>query len=184
MTIKRYMHDKLHCRMSEDPGEGDWVLYEDHRLAVHLMIELMAELGPQLEIACASYEKWQHRATYDQVKIIYDRLVGEASRPQTTRWFGTRHTAPAYETRYQTATPVGAECCHCDEPIAKGDDGWIYANGPVAHRECYLRQIVGSVAHQQRLCSCFGGVGCDEEGLTKRQAAKAALDYWELHGVA
>jgi hypothetical protein len=29
--VRRYMHDKLHCRMSEDEGEGDWVLYSDYR---------------------------------------------------------------------------------------------------------------------------------------------------------
>lgn len=97
----------------------------------------------------------------------------------TTRWFGKRYPAPAYEPQYQMPTPVGVDCCHCDEPVAAGDDGWMYSNGPVAHRECYMRAIVGSVEHQQKpLCdrTCR-----DDPRLTKRQAAKAALEYWEAN---
>jgi len=97
----------------------------------------------------------------------------------TTKWFGKRYPAPAYEPEFQADTPVGAFCCHCLEVIRGGEDGWIYSNGPAAHRECFMRSIVGSVAHQQRRCSCYGGSGEDDDGLTPRQAAQAALDHWE-----
>jgi hypothetical protein len=34
-----------------------------------------------------------------------------------------------------------------------------------------IRMTMGSVAHQERRCSCHGGHGCDEEdGLTRRDS--------------
>ena len=97
-------------------------------------------------------------------------------------WFGKRYAAPVYESTTQTETPVGAHCIHCEEEIVIGDDGFFYANGPVAHRECFLRQTVGSVQHQQKLCSCYvpGADGhYDENGMTPREAARAAVKYLE-----
>jgi hypothetical protein len=102
----------------------------------------------------------------------------------STMWFGKKYPARAYADCPQTETPVGEPCVHCDERIEAGDDGWFYANGPVAHRECYLRGVIGSVAHQERRCSCFGGSARDEEeGMTRRQGAKAAVEYFETHGI-
>jgi hypothetical protein len=101
----------------------------------------------------------------------------------TTKWFGRKYPAPAYDDCPRVETPVGEACCHCHEPIEAGDDGWLYANGPAAHRECYIRAIVGSVAHQQKRCSCFGGTADHDEGITRRQDARAALEYWEAHGL-
>jgi hypothetical protein len=47
------------------------------------------------------------------------------------------------------------------------------------HRECMLRQIVGSVGHQLGTCSCHGGEGpCDPPGMTVREAARAAADLF------
>lgn len=43
------------------------------------------------------------------------------------------------------------------------------------HLACSLRSIVGSVGHQRGTCSCFGGTEEDPPGLTKREAARAAL---------
>jgi hypothetical protein len=64
-----------------------------------------------------------------------------------------------------------------------GDDGWILHGGSVLHRECNLRGIIGSVAHQQKRCSCFGGTDSDEEdGMTRRERAQAAMDYFVSHG--
>jgi hypothetical protein len=37
------------------------------------------------------------------------------------------------------------------------------------HQACAVRQVVGSVAHQQRRCQCYGGTDDDDEGLTKLQ---------------
>jgi hypothetical protein len=99
-------------------------------------------------------------------------------------WFGKRHDAPLYSECPQTETPVGRGCVYCDEPIAMGDDGFIYAGGDTMHRECHLRGVIGSVAHQQKRCSCYGGNGNgEEEGMTRRQDAQAALEYFERHGI-
>ena len=85
----------------------------------------------------------------------------------------------------RAATPVRTDCAHCGEPIKDGDDGWIvpYLGGPddprelVYHEACYLRGIIGSVAHQQGRCSCYveGSTCGDDPSLTRRQAAEAAL---------
>jgi hypothetical protein len=96
-------------------------------------------------------------------------------------WFGQRHPAPAYSDCGQTATPVGTTCVYCSELIAMGDDGWVYADGSIMHRECHFRGIIGSAAHQQRRCSCFGGGNGngEDEGMTRREGARAALDHFE-----
>jgi hypothetical protein len=48
------------------------------------------------------------------------------------------------------------------------------------HRECGFRQVGGSVAHLSGFCSCFvpGSNAGDPPGMTKRQAARAALDLY------
>jgi hypothetical protein len=96
-------------------------------------------------------------------------------------WFGKKHPAPAYADCPQTETPVGRACFYCQEQIAMGDDGWILVDGHMLHRECSLRSMIGSVAHQQRRCSCYGGGAASEgeSGMTRRQAAKAAMDYFQ-----
>lgn len=95
----------------------------------------------------------------------------------TIRWFGKRYGAPAYSDTPQVATPVGAECGHCSEQIDATDDGWIDSGGTVFHRECFIR-LTGSAAHHRRECSCFvpGSTCSDPPGMTKREAARAALD--------
>lgn len=77
-----------------------------------------------------------------------------------------------------TETPVNETCNHCEEPIALGDQGVIYDNGPVAHLNCFLRGIVGSVAHQLKQCGCFvkGATEGDPPELTRRQAADKAVE--------
>jgi hypothetical protein len=71
-------------------------------------------------------------------------------------------------------------CRYCDEPITPPDRP-VWGLGQ--HYACAVRQVVGSVAHQQRRCACYGGTAADEEAdLTKRQAAEAALAYWRTHG--
>lgn len=73
-------------------------------------------------------------------------------------------------------------CIHCGEKIGLGDAYQIvpaYPSGPHGsevryHRECWVRAIVGSVAHLERRCSCFvpGSTETDPPDLTKRQAAQ------------
>jgi hypothetical protein len=109
------------------------------------------------------------------------------------KWFGRKGTGAAFTECEQAETPVGASCGYCREPIQAGDDGWLlpyldiiddHPTELAFHQACNFRQITGSVAHQQKRCSCFGGTGCDEnDGMTLRQGAEAALAYWEGHGL-
>jgi hypothetical protein len=68
-------------------------------------------------------------------------------------------------------------CAWCDEPILPGDRTSM---GGV-HYECGLRSIIGSVGHQKKCCSCYGGNEEDPPGLTRRQAATAAALYFHLN---
>lgn len=73
------------------------------------------------------------------------------------------------------------ECFHCDEPILPGEARkYYYACQSPVHPECYLRPVIGSVAHIERRCSCFvSGSQCgDDPALTRRQAARAAVAAW------
>jgi hypothetical protein len=67
-------------------------------------------------------------------------------------------------------------CVHCEEPVLPGDtfDIGMLPNLQNIHRECAVRMIAGSVAHQRRECFCYGGIGEDDPALTRRQSAKLA----------
>lgn len=67
-------------------------------------------------------------------------------------------------------------CTHCDEPVLAGEQHPSYPAEPM-HLECGFRSIGGSVAHVLRRCHCFklGSTLSDPPGLTKREAARAAL---------
>lgn len=76
-------------------------------------------------------------------------------------------------------------CIYCFEPVLEAEPherrpvlGKALTLGAI-HRECEARGVLGSVGHQMGLCSCRGGPGTmdDPPGLTRRQAARAALDY-------
>ena len=70
-------------------------------------------------------------------------------------------------------------CIHCDEEIKPGE-AMAATNVPM-HWECGLRAIVGGVNHQKGMCSCCGGtLDPDPPGLTRREAAKEAADYWQM----
>jgi hypothetical protein len=82
-----------------------------------------------------------------------------------------------------------AKCVWCDEPFAPGDKitsvPTLGPTGPARsyyHSECFVRSFAGSVAHQNKECSCFGGWGEDDPTLTPREAARAA--YYRLLGFA
>jgi hypothetical protein len=93
------------------------------------------------------------------------------------RWFGPFwNVGPDLK----VPTPVGVPCADCDEKIVEGDAGIIMVGGTVEHRECFVRGVMGSVGHQRRECSCFGGIGNgDPPGMTRREASKAAYAEWE-----
>ena len=100
------------------------------------------------------------------------------------KWFGTAPFSPACESVPRVAVPVGQLCAWCDEPITSADDGYVIphldADSTVTERpfhvECNIRQVVGSVGHQLKLCTCYGGEYEDAPMMTKREAAKAAYD--------
>jgi len=100
-------------------------------------------------------------------------------------WFGRDWGSAICDPQVHDCTPVGKPCLHCDEPIAADDSGVIIScmvpgknpREPV-HHECFFRMTQGGVAHVEERCSCYvkeGGVkDIDPEGMTVRQAAKAA----------
>lgn len=117
-----------------------------------------------------------------------------------TRFFGEKWDAPmADPPAEQVPTPVGQKCLWCDEPIVEGDRGILtgvvqmrngvtVGNTEPVHMECQLRQVVGGLAHLQQRCLCCSGDGGDpEEGMTRRDGARASLAYVEevwRHGVS
>jgi hypothetical protein len=67
------------------------------------------------------------------------------------------------------------DCQYCEEPIGEGEPFEMVNGGAAAlHRDCMIRMVVGSVGHQRRQCSCFGGTQEDPVGASRREAAKAA----------
>jgi hypothetical protein len=99
-----------------------------------------------------------------------------------TQYFGRLPWGDAVDShKLMVPIPVGAICLRCKEAIGEKDSGILipHSDGTKAemraqHRECFIRSIVGSVAHQDGVCSCNGGTGEDEEGVTVREAARAA----------
>lgn len=79
---------------------------------------------------------------------------------------------------------VDEQCLYCLEPVGerRRDDSFagisdvvMTADGPrLSHRACSIRNVVGSVAHQEKRCSCYGGTSHDEEFASARDAAIAA----------
>lgn len=92
------------------------------------------------------------------------------------------------------ALPVGMTCHYCEEMIIPTDEGFSLigvcplpecslgsqAHRVYEHRACFLRGILGSVAHIEKRCSCYvpGSHEGDDPGMTRRQAAEAAVSAW------
>ena len=103
------------------------------------------------------------------------------------KWFGPLPWGRCCFYNDRCATPIGQSCLFCEESISSEDCGLTmpFASAeeeidikPI-HTECLLRQTIGSVGHQRKTCSCFGGTEEDPPGLTKRQAALAAVREYE-----
>jgi hypothetical protein len=95
------------------------------------------------------------------------------------RWFGLLPFAACCDDLPRAPIPIGAACAWCEERIAINDHGLILSGGvEPLHHECFIRQVVGSVAHQQRRCSCYGGHDEDPPDLSRRDAARLALLAW------
>ena len=66
-------------------------------------------------------------------------------------------------------------CLYCEEPITPEDDAHPINGGTaLIHRECLIRMTAGSVGHQLRRCSCYGGDEEDPPGATRREGAREA----------
>lgn len=75
-------------------------------------------------------------------------------------------------------------CIWCESPILPGEPLTTVIRCTDMHRDCLLRSIVGSVGHQRRECSCFGGKGNgDPEGVSKRECARMAREEFERNRI-
>lgn len=71
--------------------------------------------------------------------------------------------------------PAQVTCHYCKEGFVEGDNGLQLQCENVFHQECLQRMVIGSVGHQRQKCPCFGGTEQDPPGMSKRNAAKAAV---------
>jgi hypothetical protein len=106
-------------------------------------------------------------------------------------WFGQSWGAPCNEDTEHVETPVGQLCIFCEEAIEETDSGVMVSSWDKGaaefirvplHVDCHIADAVGSVAHQQKRCRCYGGIEEHDEdnwGLSRREAAKAAVAYFE-----
>lgn len=100
--------------------------------------------------------------------------------------FGGLWDAPICDDAIEVPAPVGLACLYCKEAIAKDDQGFMMLVMRAAresslepeHRNCHLRDVIGSVGHLRKQCSCYGGTEGDPEGMTKREAAEAAVKLY------
>lgn len=100
------------------------------------------------------------------------------------KYFGPHPVDAALDDMEVIDPPVLAPCARCGEFIRSTDEGYaipVLGEPLLAayHRECFMRMTIGSVAHQQKKCFCFGGAGEDDPALTSREAALAAVAYFE-----
>jgi hypothetical protein len=75
--------------------------------------------------------------------------------------------------------PLYPECHYCGEPILPWEDQRDTNEGACGfHADCLLRLAIGSLAHLQGRCHCYGGTDSDPPEMTLREAATAAADYY------
>ena len=82
------------------------------------------------------------------------------------KWFGRQWGASICEEENHIPIPVGETCGRCGELIEVYDRGMLVPTVKIGedgstdepmHLECFMRPIIGSVGHQEKKCSCFGG---------------------------
>jgi hypothetical protein len=96
-------------------------------------------------------------------------------------WFGETWGAPVCEECEHISVPVGEHCAWCEEVITEKDQGVANPREAPFHIECFMRTMLGSLAHLQKKCSCYvpGSTAGDPPEMSKRQAALAALLFQE-----
>jgi hypothetical protein len=122
----------------------------------------------------------------------YDELPLEVRR-QNWGWFGEPWpSGVCYDedgrllTEMRKDFPEGETCPWCEEVFQPGDQGQAMPFGGAVsgvtirhqHKECLLRQVVGSLAHLEGRCSCYGGSAIRPEDWTRRDEALAVWAYW------
>lgn len=102
------------------------------------------------------------------------------------KWFGPSPFSHACLSTPRVPSAPLACCAWCDEPFLEDDVGYLIphvGHGEVTelgyHVECWQRQVIGSVGHIRRRCSCYGGTEEDPPGMTRREAAHAAVSAFE-----
>ena len=75
--------------------------------------------------------------------------------------------------------PQSLTCGYCDERIFD-NESYIDTHTRQFHRECIVRMVVGSAAHQLRECPCYGGLRGDPLGMSLREAARLSADAFIL----
>jgi hypothetical protein len=73
---------------------------------------------------------------------------------------------------------VLTHCQYCYEEIEAGEESPMKG----MHRECAIRAVIGSAAHQLRECSCYGGTREDPPGMSLRASAKLAAETFRMIG--
>lgn len=101
------------------------------------------------------------------------------------KWFGRAHGVAHEIDSESVPTPVGAQCVRCDERIGFHDDGVLVPSLDVNfthyafHFECFQRGLVGGINHQLGRCFCCGGSDPpDPPDMTRREAARLAVEHW------
>jgi hypothetical protein len=91
--------------------------------------------------------------------------------------------APLFELGHWTNSPIHATCAWCHELIQRGENGVDHGNGNCEHIECFITSIVGSIAHQERRCTCYDGfTDCKNDEMSRRDIAKVAFKNWQQWG--
>jgi hypothetical protein len=115
-----------------------------------------------------------------------------------TAWFGSSWGAPVNEGP-RVPVPVGMSCSWCAEAIETGDSGVVmpHVEEPKPgvfvtrirplHCNCHLRSVIGPLVHVEEQCGCYTSHFTDNDppGMTRRQAADAAVDaFYAKYGHA
>lgn len=125
-------------------------------------------------------------------------MVAVSEYEGTIRWFGVKWDSPMTDEAPEVPAPIGEECMYCTEAILPGESGVTMPyvgslDEPLqrlpAHIECFVRSMIGSVAHQQGRCSCFRPIritfaGCtedDSDDRSYRAQAREAMSWLMEH---
>jgi len=104
----------------------------------------------------------------------------------SNHWFGPGPFAPICEEVDRVPIPVGELCSWCEEHIEPDQNGieMVHGWGPgweyrPIHQECLMRSVIGSLAHIEGRCTCFGGtMDFNEPRMSKRQEALIVFQRW------